>query len=280
MTRWRRGRCWGALGVVLACWFPGIAAAGSLSLDGPWVQGGLVIGTTEPGAKVFVDGRSVRVSAGGVFLVGFGRDAKAALSLRIVHPDGSATDKSLSVARRDYPEQRIDGLPDRQVTPSPEDLKRIKADNAKIAKVRVRDSDRADFTSGFAWPARGPVSSVFGSRRILNGKPRRPHNGVDVAAPRGSTVAAAADGVVALTHPDMFFTGKTVMIDHGHGLSSVYVHMDDILVADGQRVKKGTPIGIVGKTGRVTGPHLHWGVSLFGTHLDPALLAAPMEGVR
>ena len=185
MTRWRRGRCWGALGVVLACWFPGIAAAGSLSLDGPWVQGGLVIGTTEPGAKVFVDGRSVRVSAGGVFLIGFGRDAKAALSLRIVHPDGSATDKSLSVARRDYPEQRIDGLPDRQVTPSPEDLKRIKADNAKIAKVRVRDSDRADFTSGFAWPARGPVSSVFGSRRILNGKPRRPHNGVDVAAPGG-----------------------------------------------------------------------------------------------
>ena len=105
-------------------------------------------------------------------------------------------------------------------------------------------------------------------------------DGVDVAAPRGSTITAAANGVVALTHPDMFFTGKTVMIDHGHGLSSVYVHMDDILVADGQRVKKGTPIGIVGKTGRVTGPHLHWGVSLFGTHLDPALLAAQMEGVR
>ena len=118
---------------------------------------------------------------------------------------------------------------------------------------------------------------MYGSQRILNGKPKRPHNGIDVAAPRGSTVTAAADGVIALVHPDMFYTGKTVIIDHGHGLSSVYVHMDDILVADGQRVTQGKPIGIVGKTGRVTGPHLHWGVTLFGTHLDPALLAGSMN---
>ena len=187
------------------------------------------------------------------------------------------TEKTLKVANRDYPVQRIDGLPSRQVTPLPEDLERILEDNAKIADVRAHEIDRPYFLSGFTWPARGPVSGPFGSQRILNGKPRRPHNGVDVAAPRGTSVVAGANGVVVLVHPDMFFTGKTVMIDHGHGLSSVYVHMDDIRVTQGQRVTKGTRIGTVGMTGRVTGPHLHWGVSLFGIHLDPAFLAGPME---
>ena len=253
------------------------ASGGALSLEGPRVQGGLVIGHTEPGARVTVDGRPVRVSAGGAFLMGFGRDAKAKVALLIVHADGTRTEKTLKVATRDYPVQRIDGLPSRQVTPSPEDLERIRGDNAKIAGVRVRDTDRPYFMSGFTWPARGPLSGTFGSQRILNGKPRRPHNGVDVAAPRGTSVVAAADGVVTLVHPDMFFTGKTVLIDHGHGLSSVYVHMDDIRVTQGQLVTKGTRIGTVGMTGRVTGPHLHWGVSLFGVHLDPALMAGPME---
>lgn len=273
----RRGFKAGFLTGLIICFLAtGPTAAGTLSLEGPLTQGGLVIGKTEPGAKVTVDGKPVRVSAGGAFLMGFGRDAKATTRLRIVHPDGSLTDKTLMIVKRDYKVQRIDGLPDRKVTPKPEDLARIRDDNAKISSVRNRDTERVFFTSGFMWPAQGPLSGVFGSQRILNGKPRRPHNGVDVAAPRGSRVVAAADGVVALTHPDMFLTGKTVMIDHGHGLSSVYVHMDDILIRQGQPVKKGTPIGIVGKTGRVTGAHLHWGTSLFGTHLDPALLAGPV----
>jgi len=256
----------------------GQAAAGSLSLDGPLIQGGLVIGKTDPGAKVSIDGRSVRVSSEGAFLMGFGRNAKKAVRLRLDHPDGTRTEKTLNVKDREYQVQRIDGLPARQVTPQkPEDLARIRDDNTKIAAMRKKDTSWTGFASGFQWPATGTISGVFGSQRILNGKPKRPHNGIDVAAPRGSTVSAAADGVVTLVHQDMFYTGKTVMIDHGHGLSSVYVHMDDILVADGQRVIQGIPIGIVGKTGRVTGPHLHWGVSLFGTHLDPALLAGPMN---
>ena len=256
----------------------GNAAAGSLSFDGPLTQGGLVIGRADPGAKVSIDGRPVRVSSEGTFLMGFGRDAKKAVRLRLDHPDGTRIEKTLRVKGREYQVQRIDGLPERQVTPrKPEDLARIRDDNAKIAAVRKKDSAQTWFASGFQWPATGPISGVYGSQRILNGKPKRPHNGIDVAAPRGSTVTAAADGVIALVHPDMFYTGKTVIIDHGHGLSSVYVHMDDILVADGQRVTQGKPIGIVGKTGRVTGPHLHWGVTLFGTHLDPALLAGPMN---
>ena len=273
----RVGAVVGGVILLAASVFSDPASGGALSLEGPLVQGGLVIGHTEPGAQVTVDGRPVRVSAGGAFLMGFGRDAKAKVALRIIHADGTRTEKALKVATRDYPVQRIDGLPSRQVTPLPEDLERIREDNAKIAGVRAHDTDRPYFLSGFTWPARGPVSGPFGSQRILNGKPRRPHNGVDVAAPRGTSVVAGANGVVVLVHPDMFFTGKTVMIDHGHGLSSVYVHMDDIRVTQGQRVTKGTRIGTVGMTGRVTGPHLHWGVSLFGIHLDPAFLAGPME---
>ena len=267
------------MGGLLVAWLsaPG-AIAGTLTLDGNMTQGGLVIGKAEAGARVTIDGTAIRVSEAGAFLIGFGRDAKPVVRLRVDHPDGTRTVKALNVAPRTYQVQRIDGLPSRQGTPTkPEDLKRIREDNARIAAVRKLDSGRSDFASGFQWPATGPISGVFGSRRILNGKPRNPHNGIDIAAPRGSTVTAAADGMVVLVHPDMFFTGKTVMIDHGHGLSSVYVHMDEILVSQGQRVTKGTPIGIVGKTGRTTGPHLHWGVSLFKTHLDPALLAGRMK---
>ena len=265
-----------AVGVLATGLCPGISTAGELRLDGPLVQGGLVTGHTEPGALVTVDGRNLRVSGRGKFLIGFGRDAKPMAALHIRHPDASETRETLRVKQREYAVQRIDGLPSRQVTPKPEDLARIRNDNAKIAGVRRQDTPGADFVSGFQWPAMGPISGVFGAQRILNGNPKNPHNGVDVAAPSGSPVTAAADGTVALVHRDMFYTGKTVMIDHGHGLSSVYVHMDKILVSEGQRVTKGAPIGAVGKTGRVTGPHLHWGISLFDVHLDPSLLVGPM----
>lgn len=256
---------------------PTTAFAGTLSLNGPLIQGGLVIGQTEPGAKASMDGKPVRVDAAGVFLIGFGRDAAAQARLLIEHADGSRIEKELKVAARAYPVQRIDGLPERQVTPPPADMSRIQDDSLRIAEVRRLDSDRRGFASGFMWPVEGLVSGVFGSQRILNGKPRRPHNGVDVVAPKGAPVVACADGVVALVHQDMFFTGRTVLIDHGHGLMSAYAHLDDIRVKAGERVAKGARIGSVGRTGRVTGPHLHWGVSLFGTHLDPALLVGPMQ---
>ncbi len=268
----RLGPVW-ALLVILA---PAAALAGALDLDGPLIQGGLVIGRAEPGAKATLDGQPVRVDSAGVFLIGFGRDAAPEARLAVQYPDGSRAEKSLKVATRTYPVQRIDGLPERQVTPSPEDMVRINDDYRQIAAVRRIDSDVRGFAAGFMWPAEGPISGVFGSQRILNGKPRRPHSGVDVAAPKGAPVVACADGVVALVHANMFFTGKTVMIDHGHGLMSAYMHMSEIRVKSGERVKKGDRIGRVGSTGRVTGPHLHWGVSLFGTFLDPALLVGPM----
>jgi len=269
-----------ALATLLLFLVPSLAAttsAGSLGLDGPLIQGGLVIGQTDPGARASVDSKPVRVDAAGGFLIGFGRDAAARARLLIEHPDGSRTDRDLKVAARMYPVQRIDGLPERQVTPSPEDMVRITDDSRRIAEVRRHDSDARGFASGFVWPVEGQVTGVFGSQRILNGKPRRPHSGVDVVAPTGTPVVACAAGVIALAHQDMFFTGRTVLIDHGHGLISAYAHLDDIRVKPGERVAKGARIGSVGKTGRVTGPHLHWGVSLFGTHLDPALLVGPMD---
>lgn len=252
------------------------AAARELSVEGHLTQGGLVIARGDAGIAVTVDGRAVRVSPEGLFLVGFGRDAPPTVEVRVRYPDGVTTVRVLHVARRTYQVQRIDGLPPQKVTPDPKDLERIRLDGAAIAAVRARDSSRADFASRFQWPVRGRVSGVFGSQRILNGKPRNPHGGVDVVAPRGTPVVASAGGVVVLAHPDMFFTGRTVMIDHGHGLATVYAHMSEILVTQGQPVARGTPIGRVGASGRATGPHLHWGVSLFGTRLDPALLAGPM----
>ncbi len=252
--------------------------AASLELSGAPIQGGLVIGKAEPGARVLLDGTSIRVAADGTFLLGFGRDASPEAAL-VVERDGTREARLLAVAQRTYDIQRIDGLPPRQVTPDPETLRRIREESGLIRTVRGRDMARPLFRSGFAWPVHGVVSGVFGSQRILNGEPRSPHNGLDIAAPEGTPVRAAADGIVALLHQDMFFTGKTVMLDHGHGLTSVYVHMSAIDVAKGAAVGRGETIGRVGATGRATGPHLHWGVTLFGTHLDPALLVPPRPPV-
>ncbi len=248
-----------------------------LSLDGPAKQGGLLIGTVTPGASVQVDGQAVRVSPDGHFLVGFGRDAKSKAKVEAVMADGRRLGCPVSVARRSYQIQRIDGLPKRQVTPDPKALARIRADNAAIRAVRKLDTASTDFLAGFDWPLKGRISGIFGSQRVLNGQPRSPHNGVDIAAPTGTPIHAPARGVVRLVHPDMFYTGKSIMLDHGHGLTSVYVHMSAISVKEGQRVAKGDVIGKVGKTGRATGPHLHWGVSLFATHLDPMLLVGAMR---
>lgn len=252
------------------------ALACQLSLDGPARQGGLLIGSVTPGASVTVDGKAVRVSADGHFLVGLGRDAKLTQKVAAKMPDGRTLVCPLHIAKRQYQVQRINGLPGRKVTPKPEDVRRIKADNAAIGRVRRTDNAATDFLAGFKWPLTGRISGIYGSQRILNGKPRSPHNGVDIAAPKGTPIRAAAPGIVALVHPDMFYTGKSVMIDHGHGLSSIYVHMSAITVKPGQRVGQGDVIGKVGMTGRATGPHLHWGISLFATHLDPALLAGKM----
>ena len=266
--------------VLVACVLAGPALADSFKFEGTLTQGGLVIGRTVPGAKVALDGRDVRVSPGGLFLLGFARDAAATAKLAAVLPDGRREARTLDVRRRTFAVERIDGLPERQVSPPAEDMIRIRAEAARIADARQADTDAADFQSGFAWPVRGPISGVFGSQRILNGEPRTPHFGTDIVAPAGTPIGATADGRVVLAEADLFFTGKTVMIDHGHGLTSVYAHLSDLSVAVGARVAKGQTIGRVGATGRVTAPHLHWGMALFATQLDPLLLVAPAVAAK
>lgn len=251
------------------------AFAGDLRLDGPLVQGGLVVGTAPPGADVSLDGRRVRVAGDGRFLLGFGRDAPERADLRVVSA-GMAETRTLAIARRAWTVQRIDGLPPRTVTPPPEDLERIAAERALIAGVRRVDSADLALGGGFAWPVVGTVTGVFGSQRILNGNPRSPHAGVDIAAPVGTPVRAAAAGTVAPVSSMSAWTSATVMLDHGHGLTSVYIHLHTIAVGEGASVDQGDVIGTVGMSGRATGPHLHWGVSLFDVALDPELLVGPM----
>jgi murein DD-endopeptidase MepM/ murein hydrolase activator NlpD len=252
-------------------------ARAELALEGSLVQGGLVVGRVAPGSRVAVDGAPVRVSAEGLFLLGFGRDAVGA-EVAVEGPGGGREVHAVAARRRTYEEQRVDGLPERQVSPPPEDLARIRAEAELLRAARAADTPEPRFAGGIGWPLRGRISGVYGSRRILNGAPRQPHAGVDIAAPEGTTVAAAADGTAVLVHPGMFFTGITVVLDHGHGLFTVYAHMAAAAVKEGAPVRRGQAIGTVGRTGRATAPHLHWGLSLRGVALDPALAAGPMPG--
>ena len=162
------------------------------------------------------------------------------------------------------------------VTPPESVLARIKSENAKIAEARAQDRAEPDYLTGFVWPTVGRISGVYGSQRILNGKPRQPHYGIDIAAPAGTPVRAPADGIVTLAEGDLYYTGGTLIIDHGHGLTSAFLHMKDVEVALGQRVRQGERIGTVGSTGRSTGPHLDWRINWFKARIDPSLLAGPM----
>lgn len=250
--------------------------AEALRLDGKIKQGGLVTGWAAPGSSVTLDGKPVRVRADGRFLIGFGHDAGPAANLVVTPPTGAPITRKLAVRKRTFRIQRIDGLPPRMVTPPAAVIARIRKENAAIKTARLVDTDRPMFDTGFIWPARGRISGVYGSQRILNGKPRQPHFGVDVAAPVGTPIVATADGVVRLAEGDLYYTGGTVLIDHGFGLNSVYSHLQRVTVTPGERVRQGQQIGTLGGTGRATGPHLDWRVNLFLTRLDPALLVPPM----
>ncbi len=252
------------------------ARAAELQMSGNFTQGGLVYGQVAPDAEVTFEGRKVRVSETGRFILGFGRDAPSNAVLETFWPEGRVEMRHLVIAKRAYQIQRIDGLPPKMVTPPEEVFARIRKENAQIARARAVDLAEPLFESGFVWPVIGPITGVFGSQRVLNGKPRRPHYGVDIAAPAGTPVRAPADGMVAIAQSDMYYTGGTVLLDHGHGLTSVYSHLKEVSVSEGQRVAQGDVIGAVGATGRVTGAHLDWRINWFDQRLDPALLVPPM----
>ncbi|WP_068491009.1 M23 family metallopeptidase [Paramagnetospirillum marisnigri] len=237
-------------------------------LTGSPEQGGLVLGQTSPGARVSLDGRDVPVAADGLFLLGFGRDAAEAARL-VIEGTPATEERLLVVARRDWPVQKVEGLPRDKAEPDPVAVARIKAESQMMRDLRGRPTPLAQFLSGLERPATGIVSGVFGSQRFYNGNPGAPHSGLDIAGPTGSPVRAAADGVVVLAAPDLFLTGRTVMIDHGLGLMSSYAHLSAIAVTAGQRVIRGQPIGAIGASGLATGAHLHWGMSWQEVRLDP-----------
>ena len=248
----------------------------SFELRGHWVQGNVIFGRAAPGTTVVFNGQAVRVSPQGRFILGLDRDEAPKVELRITPPGGVEQRHEYGVRAREYEIQRLDGLPDAQVNPPPEAQARIALDYEQVRSARMRDTERDDFARGFAWPLVGRISGVYGSQRILNGQPKQPHYGVDVAAPVGARVRAPASGVVSLAVPDMYFTGGTLMIDHGHGLSSTLMHLNKLLVKQGDEVKQGQVVAESGATGRVTGPHLDWRMSWFGARVDPQLLVGPM----
>ncbi len=250
--------------------------ADSIPLTGRIEQGGIVFGSVERGAKVSLDGRALALSDTGRFVFGLDRDAKPVVTLLIRYADGTETSDVLAVAKRDWLIERVDGLPQNTVTPDPETVKRIRAEGGMIVAARNRTEPLPFYETGFLLPAEGRISGVFGSQRILNGQPRSPHSGLDIAGPTGTPIRATADGVVSMVHDGMILTGKTVMIDHGFGLDSVYIHMSEIAVKDGQSVRQGDVIGAIGMTGRTNGPHLHFGISWYDAKLDPQTVLAAL----
>ncbi|WP_416308305.1 M23 family metallopeptidase [Neptunicella sp. SCSIO 80796] len=244
----------------------------AIELRGEITQGSMIVGKTVPGSSVWLDGDKLKVSAQGDFVFGFNRDAELTHQLEWQEPGQEKQLKALTLSKRDYKIERIKGLPPKMVTPDPEVLERIREEGRRIAKARTVDDDRTDFTQAFIWPAKGRISGFYGSQRILNGKPKTPHYGVDVAAKTGSPVVAPADGIVTYWQPDMYYSGGTMLIDHGHGISSAFLHLSASHVKVGQAVKQGQLVAEVGKTGRATGPHLDWRINWFKVRLDPALL--------
>lgn len=245
-------------------------------LFGQAVEGGLLLGKTEPGAEVSLEHKPVAVSADGHFLISFGRDSAGEKTLLIKWSE-QTHQEPIVVVDRDFKIERIDGLPKRKVTPDPKAIARIGKEKKAINAARKETSTEPYYLGGFQWPATGRISGVYGSQRILNGKPRRPHYGTDIAAPTGTPIRAVAPGRVIFVHSGMFFNGKTVLIDHGLGLRSIYIHLSEAYVTTGQQIDLNTKIGAIGQTGRATGPHLHFGMTHNSTPVDPEIVLGPMS---
>jgi len=240
------------------------------TFDGKFIQGSFILGKTEPGSEVFIDKKKVKVTSDGFFVFGLGRDRKYDVVITL-NKDGSNKKIVKKVQKRKYNIQRIDGLEEKKVTPPEEVYERIKRENKWIGEARAINSDLTFFKNKFIVPIENSIiSGVYGSQRILNGKPKWPHYGLDFAADEGTKIKAMLNGTVTLAKPDLFYTGGTLIFDHGHGISTLYMHMEKILVKEGQKVKQGDIIGTVGSTGRATGAHLDVRLNWFQKRLDPA----------
>jgi murein DD-endopeptidase MepM/ murein hydrolase activator NlpD len=254
----------------LACSRAAFAQPTRISFSGPLEQGSLVVGKTEAGTSVTVDNVPVRVSPQGLFAFGFEYNQTKPAKVSARFADGSTETQSITPKVRMYEIQRVSGLPEKYVTPPANVIERIKREGATIAHARSRDTGESWFADGLDWPVAGIISGTWGNQRVLNGEPRAPHFGVDIAAAQGTPIHAPADGIVSLAQPSYYLDGGITMLDHGHGVSTVYIHQSKLMVKANQRVSRGQVIGLVGMTGRATGPHLHWAMNWFQVKLDPS----------
>ena len=241
----------------------------AIEFKGKFLQGHYIIGITNPSAKILIGKKEVKVSKDGYFVFGIDRDRKYDIKItKIINGKKKVIIKK--VLKRKYNIQRIDGLEESKVTPPEEVYERIKKENKIISDARSVNSNLTFFKNKFNPPLENAIiTGVYGSQRILNGKPKWPHYGIDFAAKEGTQIKAMLDGTATMVEKDLFYTGGTLIFDHGHGISTLYMHMQKIYVKKGQKVKQGEVIGTVGSTGRSTGAHLDVRLNWFGTRLDP-----------
>jgi murein DD-endopeptidase MepM/ murein hydrolase activator NlpD len=241
-------------------------------LSEQFFQGALIVGKTAPGNKVTLNGKEIKVSKSGDYALGFSRDEKNNGQLIITSPSGEVEQRILKPLKREYNIQRVEGIAKKIMNPNKKANTRVGKDNKKIKAARRVDSNLTAFANGFIAPIDGIITGVYGSQRYYNGVPKSPHYGLDYAGKKGDPVKAPADGVVLMYVPDMFYSGGTMIIDHGHGVSSTFLHLSDSHVKVGDKVSKGQLVAAVGSSGRATGPHLDWRINWFNMRLDPALV--------
>ena len=252
--------------LILAILFP--LEVSAIEFIGNFSQGNFILGKTEPNTKIIVNKTEVRVSKDGYFVFGIDRDRKYDLVITKIS-NGKKEKIVKKILKRKYKIQRIDGLPENKVTPPESVYKRIKAENNRIGEARAINSELNFFKDKFIMPVDGIITGVYGSQRILNGKPKWPHYGIDIAAKQGTQIKSSATGIVTMAEDDLYYTGGTIIMDHGHGISTIYSHLENVLVSVGDKINQGDVIGTVGSTGRSTGPHLDFRINWFQTRLDP-----------
>ena len=247
------------------------AHSNAIEFEGKFLQGHYIVGITNPSAKIIIDKKEVKVSNDGYFVFGIDRDRKFDLTITKIQT-GKKEIVIKKVLKRKYNIQRIDGLEESKVTPPESVYKRIKDENNKIGKARSINSDLPFFKNQFIMPVEGIISGVYGSQRILNGKPKWPHYGIDIAAKQGTMIKSSGSGTVTMAEDDLYYTGGTIIMDHGHGISTIYSHLENVMVTVWDKINQGDIIGTVGSTGRSTGPHLDFRINWFQTRLDPMSL--------
>ncbi|NRD74305.1 M23 family metallopeptidase [Shewanella sp. VB17] len=251
-------------------------ASAQIDLMGKMEQGALIRAHVESGTRAFLNGAAIKVSPKGYLAFGFSRDAVLTQELKLVYPDGLTQVMPLILSPKEYKIDKVNGISKKIMTPDPKDITRSRKDSQQVKAARAHFSEQTAFSQTFIWPLTGRISGVYGSQRVYNGTPGNPHYGVDVAAKTGTPVVAPANGVISLSVADMFYSGGTIILDHGYGVSSSFLHLSKLYVKEGDVIKQGQPIAEVGATGRVTGPHLDWRINWYQMRLDPVTIVPSM----